>query len=154
MAFAQWDQIDRLWMARGMQAIDKSLKMLEEIPQEKKGKKKSTGELLGPKQRCEFMLESSYSAFANPDLKDIVKKPHSGMMSYRMSFVDGDIVAQLYFLYKAGKQTPSHVHVARLTGDWTAMVAMEEETVLIGGSGCIFGFSLSAPLDGVASPTQ
>lgn len=149
-ARADMAEIDRLWKARGLQAIEKLEKLIK-----KNGDSK--GKNLSAKEHCDWALENMFIAFANPETSKIVRKSEGETTVFKVLFVDETKVknrqiTQVNFIYNEKKsKTPDAYAVMLVADDWAvSSVAKVPNHILILSDKCSFLFPTNDPLSAIA----
>lgn len=144
------DAVDRVWKARGLQALEK----LEALAK-KNGASK--GKNLSKKDHCEWSLEKVFISFAHPELWNIVRKPlNNAGYAYNMVFMnEGKTTGQIGILYSNGKNVPWGIRVSNAkVEDFETVFLIGAPAIFVNTPTCIFTIPTEKPYEATAEVRQ
>lgn len=143
------DEVNRLWRARGLQALDKAQAALKADP--------NYSSKLSPSEKCALKLDIGYVAYTTNQtektkykLTTYDQKAKATLYDLILDGGDGDTNGgtMLRFEYKDSDKEPDAILVDSLTSKWHAAVMPKGGyDLLLINENCMFGFSLKRPLD-------
>jgi hypothetical protein len=134
--------VDRLWKARALQAMEKIDKLTV-----KNGD--SRGKNLTKQELCEWGLESSYFAFANPDLSKIVIKNVGDMRYYSIILRGNDDFTQINYSYNTKTGNFVRPAVVALAKGWVIPLEPKLDQIVLLSDTCLFMIPMTDPLNGM-----
>lgn len=135
---------DILWKARGLQAFEN----VEKLTKIEKAK-------LTKQQKCDWLLDGAFMGFSVPEMAKIVRKKTEKDDIFIMIFSDGEMHAQVSFIYKLNGSMPDFLKVPQLKDGWQFVVPSgDSKTAILMSSECIFMIDRENPIKSTALSTN
>ena len=141
-ADGKMSNVDLVWKAKGLQALETLEKLIKKNG-DSKGKK------LTDEDHCEWQLANAYASFVDSTLSDIVrKKAGPGMTVYWMVLTsDGTMHAQIGYLYSDKSASLVGFRIGKLENGSASAIILAAAPQMVGvqANGCNYIFPMSDP---------